>query len=275
MTYRQALLQARKMLLQAQIEEADVDGRLLLDYVCGTDYGWYFLHQNEEMPAEEEKRYSDLIRTRSRHVPLQYITGEQEFMGLPIKVSPDVLIPRQDTEVLAELSIDIVRPGDRVLDLCTGSGCLAIAIAHYCPQAQVTASDISEAALSLARENASENGCNVLFLCSNLFEAIGKTYDVIVSNPPYIESAVIETLSPEVREHEPRTALDGGADGLFFYRHIVYDGRNHIGDGGWLLMEIGADQGEPLTKLLHDAGYRNVSIRKDLAGLDRVAVGQR
>lgn len=263
------------MLRQAEIEEADTDSRLLLDYVHGADYGWYFLHQNDEMPEKERTQFSDLVHQRSRRIPLQYLTGEQDFMGISIKVSPDVLIPRQDTEILAEESIRRIRPGDRVLDLCTGSGCLAVSIARYCPEAQVTASDISEAALSIAAENVRYNQCTVNLIQSDLFEKITGSFDVIVSNPPYIKSEVIGTLAPEVKECEPHLALDGGTDGLDFYRKIVRDSRRHLKENGWLLLEIGFDQGQEVGRLLSGEGFRNTAILKDLAGLDRVAVGRR
>ncbi len=292
MTYKEARTEAERKLAKAGIDEAANDSLLLMDHVCGAGLGLFLLIQNEEMPEEMRAKYFSLADERAKRIPLQHITGTQSFMGLDIRVNENVLIPRQDTEILGEEAVSLLTalfmewiPIERedgrwaaapdVLDLGTGSGCLAVAIKAFCPDSDVWASDISEEALSLARENAGANQADICFINSDLFEKINRKFDVIVSNPPYIPACDIDSLMPEVRDHEPHIALDGGKDGLSFYRRILDGCETHLYPGGYLLMEIGFDQADAVTAMMRENGFDDISIIKDLAGLDRVVRGRR
>ncbi len=277
MTYREAFRQAVDKLGSAGIESVESESRLLMETVCRSDLGFYLLHADEEMPAEQKEQFDELVEARCGRVPLQHLVGEQFFMGLSFLVNDRVLIPRQDTEILAEEAIRVLNgePGHpRVLDLCTGSGCLAVSIQSFCPESEVTGSDLSEEALGTASQNALRNGVKVQWIRSDLFEAIEGSFDLIVSNPPYIPTNVLDTLMPEVREHEPRLALDGGADGLDFYRRILPACGPHLRPGGTLLLEIGSDQGEAVADLLDRHGFGDLRILPDLTGMDRVVSGR-
>ncbi|MBQ2405395.1 MAG: peptide chain release factor N(5)-glutamine methyltransferase [Lachnospiraceae bacterium] len=231
----------------------------------------------------EEQFYKMVIEKRAKRIPLQHITGEQEFMGLTFRVNENTLIPRQDTEVLVEEALRELSDGMRILDVCTGSGCILLSLMKYSNECEGIGLDISAKALEVAKENARLlNVQNVDFVESDLFEAlenekvnVGKDrfFDIIISNPPYIESAVIETLMPEVKDHEPMLALDGKEDGLFFYRKIVDKAPEYIRKGGKLLFEIGYNQGEAVRQLMLDKGFTKVEVIKDFAGLDRVVCG--
>lgn len=234
-------------------------------------------------------RYRDLLLRRGAHIPLQHLTGEQEFMGFPFYVSEHVLIPRQDTEILVEEALKRLRVGFRALDLCTGSGCIAVSLAKLGPDGaesqipeeaghvgvQIDATDISEAALAVARRNAKRNHAAVRLIQGDLFENVSGPYDMIVSNPPYIRTGVIAELDEEVRLHEPQLALDGHEDGLYFYRRIAGESSAYLKDGGFLLLEIGYDQSEAVEALLREAGFEEIRTVKDLAGLDRVVCARK
>ena len=289
MTYREIYEAGKGALAAAGIEEADLDARLLLEFVCDTDRNTLLVHGERTVSEEEEKRYRELLGKRGKRIPLQHLTGVQNFMGLDFSVNAHVLIPRQDTEILVEEALKNLHDGMRILDLCTGSGCILISLLYYSNQCSGVGIDISGEALRVARENAERllDGRKVLkkidgqvaevfpadFLKSDLTEAAEGDFDMIVSNPPYIESKVIETLMPEVREHEPMLALDGSEDGLLFYRRIVGESRQVLKPGGMLLFEIGYNQGAAVKKLMEDAGYLEVQVVKDYAGLDRVVTG--
>mgnify|MGYP000249109924 CR=1 FL=1 len=219
------------------------------------------------------KEYELAIKKRAEHIPLQYIVGETEFMGLKFKVNSNVLIPRQDTETLVEEALKTVKPGMKVLDMCTGSGCIIISILHNVEGVKGYAVDISKQAVNVAKENAKLNEVPVLFERSDLFEMVTEKFDVIVSNPPYIPTDVIPQLMPEVQVFEPIEALDGKEDGLYFYRKIVEQSKDYLNCGGSLMFEIGYDQGKDVSKMMTDAGFSNVCVKKDLAGNDRVATG--
>ena len=216
MTYRETVNLGEKVLSMADIAEAKTDAWLLLEMVCKIDRSFYYLHMEEEMPEEQMSEYQIALRKRAEHVPLQYIVGETEFMGLKFKVNSSVLIPRQDTETLVEEALKVVRPGMRVLDLCTGSGCVIVSILHNVSDVEGYAVDISKQALNVAKENARLNDVPVLFEHSDLFDHVTGTFDVIVSNPPYICTDEIAKLMPEVRDFEPHQALNGLQDGLYF-----------------------------------------------------------
>lgn len=256
------------------IEDAAQDAWLLMEYVCNINKSFYYLHMNDDMDEEDALQYQELIHKRAGHIPVQHLIGEAWFYGQPYLVNEHVLIPRQDTEVLIEEALSHLMPGMRILDLCTGSGCILLTLIRH---ASITGvgSDISPEALEIAKQNEKRQrlkGCT--WVESNLFEQIGGTFDMITSNPPYIPTKVIFGLMEEVRDHEPVLALDGHEDGLYFYRKIVDEARQHLKPHGWLCMEIGHDQGEALIDLLTQSGYSNVEIKKDLAGLSRVAVAK-
>ena len=264
-------------LREAGIEEYEYETWMLLEWKLGVDRAEYFMDPDAEVPQEQWNDLDAALRKRERRIPLQYLMGSCEFMGYSFAVDERVLIPRQDTECLVELAVEQMRRRPepcRVLDLCTGSGCIGVSVKLLCPQAQVVLSDVSEGALAVAGENARRLGAPVELVQGDLFENVQGTFDYILSNPPYIPSKVIDGLMPEVRDHEPRLALDGTEDGLHFYRRIVREATKRLRPGGRLLFEIGQEQGEALLLLLQEAGYEETAIRQDLAGLDRIAVGR-
>ena len=273
MTFREAICFGEEKLNSAGIVDAKHDAWLLLTFICKIDRTFYYVHMDEEMEAEQVAEYKSVLSKRAEHVPLQYITGEQEFMGMPFHVNDAVLIPRQDTETLVEQALKVVRPGMKVLDMCTGSGCILISILKNIVDVQGFGYDISKQAINVAKENAKLNNVNATFERSDLFEDVSDAFDVIVSNPPYIPTEVIGGLMPEVAVYEPMLALDGKEDGLHFYRRIVADASKYLKPNGKLLFEIGHDQGESVSSLMKEAGYQEVRVIKDLAGNDRVVIG--
>lgn len=274
MTYRELYEEGKAELEQAGIEEASLDARLLLEFVCGTSHSDLLVHGSRDMDAEKERNYRELTARRAGHIPLQHLTGEQEFMGLSFSVNENVLIPRQDTEVLVEEVMRAISDGSRILDVCTGSGCILLSLLHYSNGCSGVGTDISEKALETARVNAGRlEEKNAEFVQGDLFENVEGRFHVIVSNPPYIATQVIGGLMEEVRLHEPMCALDGGEDGLYFYRRITKEAKFHLCGGGQLFFEIGHDQGEAVSELMRAEGYRDVECIKDFAGLDRVVFG--
>ncbi len=303
MTYGELYRRGRDALEAAGVPEAELDARLLLEWVCGTDRSDLLAHGDRERSAGEQEEYERLIAGRKGRIPLQHLTGVQAFMGLEFAVDGHVLVPRQDTEVLVEEALRNLHDGMRILDMCTGSGCILISLLHYSNDCRGVGADISGEALAVARGNAERllgasacawmrDGTEVLDGCgaddppcaedrqgrislieSDLFHGIEGRFDIIVSNPPYIRSGEIPGLMPEVREHEPVLALDGGEDGLDFYRRILEGCRAHLCGGGMLFLEIGYDQGEAVSGLLEEAGFLEVAVVKDYAGLDRVVCG--
>ncbi len=273
MTYREALNLGEKVLETASIVEAKLDAWLLLEMVCKIDRSFYYLHMEDDLLEEQVSEYEIALKKRAEHVPLQYIVGETEFMGLKFKVNSSVLIPRQDTETLVEEALKVITPGMRVLDLCTGSGCIIVSILHNVADVEGYAIDISKQALNVAKENAKLNGVAVNFERSDLFDNVTGTFDVIVSNPPYIPSLEVVKLMPEVGSFEPLEALDGKEDGLYFYREIIASCKEYLKPEGRILFEIGYDQGEAVRAMLLDAGFKEVCVIKDLAHNDRVVTG--
>lgn len=273
MTYQETVKRGEQVLSMAGIDDFKTDAWLLLEMVCKIDRGFYYMHMEDDLPEEQLSEYEITLRKRAEHIPLQYIIGETEFMGLKFKVNSSVLIPRQDTETLVEEALKIVQPGMRVLDLCTGSGCVIISILHNAGGVKGYAVDISKQALIVAKENAKLNDVTVNFERSDLFDNVTGKFDVIVANPPYIPTAEIAKLMPEVRDFEPTEALDGKEDGLYFYRKMVEQCGNYLNPGGRILFEIGHDQGDAVSGLLRDAGFHDVGIVKDLARHDRVVTG--
>lgn len=273
MTYQETLKRGEQVLSMAGIDDFKTDAWLLLEMICKIDRGFYYMHMEDDLPEEQRSEYEITLRKRAEHIPLQYIIGETEFMGLKFKVNSSVLIPRQDTETLVEEALKIVQPGMRVLDLCTGSGCVIVSILHNARGVEGYAVDISKQALIVAKENAKQNDVTVNFERSDLFDNVTGKFDVIVANPPYIPTAEIAKLMPEVRDFEPTEALDGKEDGLYFYRKMVEKCGNYLNPGGRILFEIGHDQGDAVSGLLRDAGFYDVGIVKDLARHDRVVTG--
>lgn len=273
MNLSEAYEYGKKELADAGIAEADIDAWYLLEFVTGVTRAAYFMDRKKELVSGDEEKYLSCIAKRSRHIPLQHITGEQEFMGYTFAVNPNVLVPRQDTEVLVETVLGFAKPQMRILDMCTGSGCILISLMKQVPDLDGVGVDLSEDALAVAMENAKRLAVTPIFVKSDLFDAVQGTYDVIVSNPPYIPTSEIEKLEAEVRLHDPMMALDGSDDGLLFYRRIVDNAGQYMNDGGYLCFEIGHDQGVAMRKLMEEAGYQKVTVKKDLAGLDRVVFG--
>ena len=274
MTYREAIELGTDILSSARIDNPDLDAWYLLQMVCKIERSFFYLHEDEEILPEEQREYEIAVKKRAERIPLQYIIGEQEFMGLNFKVNSNVLIPRQDTETLVEEALKICRPGMKVLDLCTGSGCIIISILKNAPGVMGVAADISKQALLVAKENGKAYELDIEWIRSDLFDHISAKFDLIVSNPPYIPTKDIAGLMPEVRDFEPFDALDGHEDGLYFYRKIIAESEKYLNSEGSLYLEIGYDQGEAVSDLMKQAGYTEVEVVKDLAHLDRVVKGK-
>ena len=274
MNYTEAFLLGMQKLKEAQLEEAQLDARLLLEEICGTDHNTLLCHGDREVSEKEEEQYRKTIEQRAQHVPLQHILGYQDFMGLRFQVNEHVLIPRQDTEILVEEAMRYLHDGMRILDLCTGSGCILLSLLHYSNDCEGTGVDISKEALQVAALNAELLGIKADFLKSDLYEKVTGKFDLLVSNPPYIERKVIPTLMEEVREYDPYIALDGGEDGLDFYRRIIGGAQDYLKRGGQILLEIGSGQAQAVSELLREAGFKEIDVCRDFAGLDRVVSGR-
>ena len=304
MTLKTGYTEAKKLLEESGIEEASLDAWLLLEHVTGISRASYYADPDREMSPDEWRIYSELVGRRAERVPLQHITGTQEFMGLVFEVNEHVLIPRQDTEILVEQALAFIGSGKvpaaensrtRILDMCTGSGCILLSVMHWAESyrqkalrragdtarggekqdiiIEGTGADISPKALAMAEKNARRLGISAGFVESDLFGAVRGKYGMILSNPPYIRSDEIKDLQEEVRLHDPVIALDGREDGLYYYRRIVRESRSYLEEGGALLFEIGCDQAEAVSGLMSGAGFSEITVKKDLAGLDRVVSG--
>ena len=267
MTIKQALNLARQNL-------DSIDAKVLLKFILKKDNTYIIANANKEMSRDEENELQESIKKIKDGFPLQYITHNQEFMGINFEVNQNVLIPQPDTEILVENTIGLVlnkylensKKTTQILDLCTGSGAIAVSLKKYLPTAKIFASDISEKALEVAKKNAKNNNVEIEFIKSDMFENIHEKFDIIVSNPPYIKSEEIEKLSKEV-QNEPKLALDGGKDGLKFYKIISREIKNYLKENGTLLMEIGYDEANEVMKL-----FENSTCIKDYANNDRVIV---
>lgn len=279
MTYEEARKEAEQILKGAEVPDAALDAWYLLEYAIRkiekkeTGRTWYLMNRKESILPGTLSYYQELVYRRKQRIPLQHLTGEQEFYGYPFYVNEHVLIPRQDTEVLVEEALKRKKEGMKVLDLCTGSGCVIVSILHNVSDVEGYAVDISKQALNVAKENARLNDVPVLFEHSDLFDHVTGTFDVIVSNPPYICTDEIAKLMPEVRDFEPMEALDGKEDGLYFYRKIIGQCKQYLNPEGHLLFEIGYDQGQKVSALMREIGFHDVQVIKDLARKDRVVTG--
>lgn len=304
MTLKTGYTEAKRRLEESGIEEASLDAWLLLEHVTGISRASYYADPDREMSPDEWRIYSELVGRRAERVPLQHITGTQEFMGLVFEVNEHVLIPRQDTEILVEQALAFIGSGKvpaaensrtRILDMCTGSGCILLSVMHWAESyrqkalrragdtarggekqdiiIEGTGADISPKALAVAEKNARRLGISAGFVESDLFGAVRGKYGMILSNPPYIRTDEIKDLQEEVKLHDPVIALDGREDGLYYYRRIVRESRSYLEEGGALLFEIGCDQAEAVSGLMSGAGFSEITVKKDLAGLDRVVSG--
>ena len=293
-SYRQCLQDGQKLLEKVGIVEAECDAWLLFSEAFGMNRARYYMDMNRGCDPQKRAQYERWLELRTQRIPLQHITGHAPFMGYEFYVNEHVLTPRADTEVLVEKTFEAVKEiaGEndsadgkatvRILDMCTGSGCIAVSLACMAQEqgifCEIMAADLSEEALLAADRNNREL-CQgqVCLVQSNLFESLPDTveFDIIVSNPPYIKSEEIEGLMPEVRDHEPRMALDGREDGLYFYRKLAEEGRRFLKPGGKMFLEIGYDQGTSVPEILADRGYTRCRVFQDLAGLDRVVTADR
>lgn len=275
MTLREALLYGKNLLKEAAVTEYETDAWLLLEAAVQCTRNDLYLRGEKVLDKGQETVFLEYLEKRKSRIPVQQILGVQNFCGLDFIVTQDVLCPRLDTEVLVEEALKRIRPNSRILDLCTGSGCILLSLLHLKKGCTGTGADLSAAALAVAEKNAQKLGISADFLQSDLFDKIAGTYDVIISNPPYIATKEIEALEPEVRDREPRMALDGKEDGLYFYRKITEDSVAYLKEDGWLMYEIGYDQGEAVSTMMKEQGFAEVTVIRDLAGLDRVVIGRK
>ena len=258
----------------ADISDWKTDARLLLEYACGTDFNFLYTNPDFEVSNDKETLYKEYIDKRLTHVPVQHITGIQCFMGLDFKVTKDVLVPRPDTEILVEEVLKDLHDGMRILDMCTGSGCILLSLLKYSNDCMGQGIDISPAALKVARENAEKLGISSAeFIDSDLFQNVSGRFDILVSNPPYIKTSEIEGLMPEVCKYDPFIALDGHEDGVYFYKKILKGAGGFLNRGSLIAFEIGNDEGEAVSGLMKEAGLKNIEVIKDYGGNDRVVKG--
>lgn len=287
-TFHELLTQGTQLLMNAGIEEARLDAWLLLEYTADISRAWYYAHPEAEVNEEIVSEYLSLCQKRAEHIPLQHLTHQACFMGYDFYVDERVLVPRQDTEVLAEEALQQLRNmrNPRILDMCTGSGCLLLSLLMEIPDATGIGVDISEAALAVAERNRKnlELEKRAVLVQSDTFLGdyfqknsgnISLEYDMLISNPPYIPTEDIGKLMEEVRFHDPVLALDGREDGLYFYRRITEQAGKYLKPGGWLMYEIGCEQGADVSAIMQGEGFTEVAVKKDLAGLDRVVIGKK
>lgn len=261
-------------LLGGGISEPDTEAGLLMEIYLNVTKSDLILDGKKEPETESLKAFEEAVRKRLTRRPLWYIVGKAPFMGLEFNVDERVLIPRADTEILVEEALRLLNDGSRILDMCTGSGCILLSLLKYSNDCKGVGADLSEGALEVAKSNASlilGKDANVSFIKSDLFENVEGQFEMIVSNPPYIASDVCDTLMREVKDFEPRMALDGDKSGLSFYERIIPEAKKRLTIGGNLLLEIGYDQGDAVRDLLEKEGFIEIQIIKDFAHLDRVA----
>ena len=277
MQIKRILEEAVNILKDNNIEEARIKAKIVLCMVLKIEKEYIIINESREMKKEDEEKYFQYINKLKNGIPLQYITNKQEFMKLNFFVNENVLIPRADTEILVEEVISLSSGNkDKILDVCTGSGAIAVSLAKYIKNSNVIALDISKEALKIAEKNALDNNVSIKFIESDLFNNLKENnFDIIVSNPPYIKEDVINKLSIEVK-HEPKIALDGGKDGLDFYRKLSSESYKYLKKDGYLCLEIGYDQKNEVIKILkNEEKYKNIYSKKDLFGNDRIIIAQK
>ncbi len=270
MQIQEILSSTIKQLNSNNVEEPNNKAKRLLAFVLNVPKEFLIINDNKELNKKQEVKYKKCIERLIKGEPIQYIIGKQEFMGIDLIVTNDVLIPQPDTEILVEETIKVAKQYDKpkILDLCTGSGAIAIAIKKCIPEAEIVASDLSSKALRIANNN--DRTKKIRFILSDLFENINEKFDIIVSNPPYIKTEEIKTLSKEV-QNEPLMALDGGQDGLYFYEKIIKQANSYLNQNSYLCLEIGENQkNEIIKKIQYNGKYTNIQTYKDLGGNDRV-----
>ena len=278
MTIRQAVSWGSDKLKSHGVENAEHDSFELLSAVNGMTRTFYLVNGDSFLSEEDFLLFEEYIDKRAAHIPLQHIIGKAYFYGYEFEVNGDVLVPRQDTEILVGEVMKVARSGDYILDMCTGSGCIGITIAKRFPEVKVLGIDVSEKALAVAEKNKHNlEADNIDFMLSDLFEKLNQdiTFNIIASNPPYIPTKVIDGLQDEVRLHDPILALDGSEDGLKYYRNISSEAGKYLEPDGWLCFEIGAEQALDVSDIMEREGFRNITVIKDLAGLDRVVMGRK
>ncbi len=281
-TYNELYIGLSRRLRAVGVEAGALEAGLLLAYAAGKDYAKLMADLRLYTSPEVEARVEELAQRRLKGEPVAYITGSWSFCGLDLKVDPGVLIPRSDTEILVETALNLSGKSDselRILDLCTGSGCIGCALAHFLPQSRVVLADVSADALRVARENVQRCGLGVRALCVEADALTAPSprlgsFDLIVCNPPYIPAGEIPTLDASVRDFEPRLALDGGDDGLRFYRAVLGGWKGLLRQSGWLLFEVGETQADEVEKLMRLSGLRSLGRAKDSASYDRVVYGR-
>jgi len=274
---KDAFTEGIKKLKSANIDAPAITAWAILCCILGCGKEYLYTHDDYVLSKSEYERYCDALNRRINGEPLQYITGHQEFMSLNFAVNHNVLIPRQDTEILVEYVIEFVGQKQKVniLDIGTGSGCIAVSLAYYIKSSRVWGVDISKEALEIAERNAKSYGVEerIVFIESNLFENVPpQKFDIIVSNPPYIPNRVIDTLDRQVKDFEPEIALNGGEDGLDFYRRIVKESVGFLKPKGLLAFEVGFDQAQDVIKIM-ESSFKDIKIKKDLVGIERVVTG--
>lgn len=270
MTVKEVLKNAKDRLRAAGIDTWSLDAELLVTAALGLERMQLVTRDTDTVDEKRCEKLAQMLDRRLEREPVQYILGHCEFMGLEFAVNKNVLIPRPDTEILVE---EVLKFGpESALDMCTGSGAIAVSLAKY-GVGSVTAADISPQAIETAEKNAEKNGVAIDFVCGDLFENIRSRFGAVVSNPPYIARDIIKTLEAQVRDHEPELALDGGPDGLDFYRKIIAAAPGYLLPNGLLAFEIGYDQGAAVGGMMKNSGFADVRVIKDLAGLDRVVLG--
>lgn len=268
-TLAQTFELGKKLLNENEIPDANLDAWYLMEHVFHVNKAQYYINAEKKIKEPLYQKYIELIKMRATKYPLQYIIGTQEFMGLNFIVNEDVLIPRQDTEILVE-EVMKYATGKSVLDMCTGSSCIITSLAILCKLKKAVGVDVSKKALEIAKKNVQNHNVDVELIHSDLFEQVTGKYDIIVSNPPYIPSKVIDGLMPEVKDHEPILALDGMEDGLYFYTKIIDQAKIYLEKKGLIFFEIGHDQGIQVKDLLEESGFVDIKVIQDYAGLDRV-----
>lgn len=280
MKIKEALKKANQILIQNNIDEVFLKSRILLAHILNVEKEYLIIHDDEVLLSLQENEFFEKVNKLCSGVPIQYLTNSQEFMGVNFYVDKNVLIPQPDTEILVENVISIIKNLQKscqkeitVLDLCTGSGIIGVCLKKHLQNVNVLSSDISSNALEIAKKNANLQNVKIDFIKSDLFENIDEKFDVIVSNPPYIKTDKINELSKEVK-NEPRLAVDGGQDGLDFYRRIIKESTNFFRKTGYLALEIGYDQKEAVENLFKNFKYKEIKIFKDLSDIERVIIGK-